>query len=192
MTQFPDDDLDDDLFTEQVLAGIDALEAAEDGAAGGAARAKQGGEEPPPPHYPNHIEWVVQWFSKMYAREVGEGTTDIAWCPWWLNHPEACSTFESMWRAWEHLRLDGKTGMSVWWRDHCNPHMTRLLDPTGTFRYCTVKGHFANGVLSPLPLASPGAVLSSPAVAGAGAVSTTTNGRKNHVGRLFARITGNH
>ncbi|WP_433603736.1 DUF4913 domain-containing protein (plasmid) [Nocardia sp. CA-135953] len=189
MSVFPDDDMDEDLFTEQVMSRIDAMEAA-DGQAGGGQTGGGQGEEPPPPYYPNHIEWVTEWFAAMYAREVGDGVQDICWCPWWLKHPEACSTFESMWRAWEHLRLDGKTGMSVWWRDHCTPHMNRLLDPQGTFRYCSVQGHFKNGHLTPLPLASPGAVLSSSAVAGAGAVSTTTNGRKNHVGRLFARITG--
>lgn len=25
---------------------------------------------------------------------------------------------EALWRAWEHLRLDGATGISVWFKDH--------------------------------------------------------------------------
>ncbi|WP_221186477.1 DUF4913 domain-containing protein [Terracoccus luteus] len=38
-----------------------------------------------------------------------------------------------MWRAWEALRLDPATGMSVWWRDHADHHMTVLFSPEGPF-----------------------------------------------------------
>lgn len=34
---------------------------------------------------------------------------------------------EALWRAWEHLRLDGATGISVWWKDHADHHMSVLL-----------------------------------------------------------------
>ena len=40
---------------------------------------------------------------------------------------------EALWRAWEHLRLDPSTGMSVWWRDHADHHMSVLMDPEGPF-----------------------------------------------------------
>ncbi len=40
---------------------------------------------------------------------------------------------EALWRAWEHLRQDPATGMSVWWRDHPNHHMTVLMSPEGPF-----------------------------------------------------------
>jgi len=40
---------------------------------------------------------------------------------------------EALWRAWEHLRQDPALGMSVWWRDHADPHMAALLDPDGPF-----------------------------------------------------------
>ncbi|WP_370460793.1 DUF4913 domain-containing protein [Pseudarthrobacter sp. GA104] len=52
---------------------------------------------------------------------------DVTWCPRWWNRPEAISRLEALWRAWEHLRLDGATGMTVWWRDHATHHMGILL-----------------------------------------------------------------
>nr|WP_246168731.1 DUF4913 domain-containing protein [Arthrobacter luteolus] len=38
-----------------------------------------------------------------------------------------------MWRSWEHLRQDPSTGMSAWWRDHADHHMSALMDPQGPF-----------------------------------------------------------
>ena len=40
---------------------------------------------------------------------------------------------EALWRAWEHLRLDPATGMSVWWRDHADHHMRVLMADDGPF-----------------------------------------------------------
>ncbi len=40
---------------------------------------------------------------------------------------------EALWRAWEHLRQDPSTGMSVWWRNHADHHMAVLMDPDGPF-----------------------------------------------------------
>ncbi|PVE19866.1 hypothetical protein DDA93_00390 [Arthrobacter sp. Bz4] len=55
-------------------------------------------------------------------------------------------------RAWEHLRRDGKTGMSSWWREHADHHMPILLSTDGPFKGCTPeKGH--NPRLDPLPCA---------------------------------------
>lgn len=76
------------------------------------------------------------------------------WCPQWWRHPEAIIRLEALWRAWEHLRLEPATGMSVWLRDHADHHMTVLLDPDGPFKDCRPdKGHGAR--LEPLPLDQP-------------------------------------
>ncbi|MGJ3192225.1 DUF4913 domain-containing protein [Paenarthrobacter sp. FR1] len=64
---------------------------------------------------------------------VQGGTT---WCPQWWKHAEAISRFESLWRAWEYLRLDGTTGMSVRWRDYADHHMNELLSSDGPFKGC--------------------------------------------------------
>jgi len=55
------------------------------------------------------------------------------WAAEWWRYAEAVSRLDSLWRAWEHLRLDASTGMSVWWRDHADHHMPILLDPDGPF-----------------------------------------------------------
>ena len=57
----------------------------------------------------------------MYRRAL-DGT-QRTWCPEWWRHAEAPSRLEALWRAWEHLRLDPATGMSVWFRDHADHHM---------------------------------------------------------------------
>jgi len=45
--------------------------------------------------------------------------------------------------------------MSVWWRDHADHHMTRLLDTNGAFKGCTRDQHQQNGKLEPLPWGTP-------------------------------------
>lgn len=42
------------------------------------------------------------------------------WCLEWYFHPEAVSRIEALWHEWEHLRLDGATGISVWFKDHAD------------------------------------------------------------------------
>ena len=51
---------------------------------------------------------------------------------WWM-HPEAVARLDALWRTWEHFRNDGATGMSVWWRDHADHHMSVLLSSAGPF-----------------------------------------------------------
>ena len=69
---------------------------------------------------------------------------------WWRS-AEAISRLDALWRAWENLRLDGTTGMSVWWRDHADHHMAILMDPDGPFAGSTD----ACGRGEPLPYTPP-------------------------------------
>ncbi|WP_231567706.1 DUF4913 domain-containing protein [Sinomonas humi] len=75
--------------------------------------------------YPNLAEFVRNKLAVTYRRQrnVQGG---ITWCRQWWKHAEAISRLEALWRAWEHLRLEGTTGMSVWWRDHADHHIQRL------------------------------------------------------------------
>ena len=57
-------------------------------------------------------------------------------CPQWWKHPEAVARMDALWRAFEQLRQDPGTGMSVFWRDHADHHMTVLLDADGPFKGC--------------------------------------------------------
>ncbi|WP_353710631.1 DUF4913 domain-containing protein [Arthrobacter sp. K5] len=57
---------------------------------------------------------------------------------------------EALWRAWEFLRLEGTAGMSVWWSDHADHHMSVLLSTDGPFKGCTTDdGHGPNLPLYP-------------------------------------------
>jgi hypothetical protein len=107
--------------------------------------------------YPNVAEFVADKLAATYRRQLNAqaGTT---WCPQWWKHAEAISRLEALWRAWEHLRLDGTTGMSVWWRDHADHHMTVLLSADGPFKGCSPDdGHRTK--LTPLPCEEPPAGL---------------------------------
>jgi hypothetical protein len=65
----------------------------------------------------------------------------VKWCIEWYYHPEAVTRVEALWRAWEPLRLDGATGISVWFKDHADHHMSVLLDSRGPFYKCDMQKH---------------------------------------------------
>jgi hypothetical protein len=52
-------------------------------------------------------------------------------------------------RACEHRRLDGATGISVWWKDHADHHMSVLLDPRGPSYNATCKSTRCSNTLQP-------------------------------------------
>ncbi|MFC8043052.1 DUF4913 domain-containing protein [Nocardia sp. NPDC057353] len=103
--------------------------------------------------YATVVEFVENYLSVVYQRQVTD-LGDTVWCPEWYKHAEAAARLDALWRAWEHYRLDSATGMSVWFLDHADPHMAKLFDPRGPFKYCSVRnGH--KDMLNPLPVKSP-------------------------------------
>jgi Domain of unknown function (DUF4913) len=76
-------------------------------------------------------EFVREYLRHVYKRRI-DGRRRVWDAQWWRSD-EAVIRLEALWRAWEHLRLDPATGMSVWWRDHADHHMPLLLDPDGPF-----------------------------------------------------------
>ena len=103
--------------------------------------------DPPGLYYLTLAEWVQEWLFPVYRRSVlGH---DRVWCPQWWRHAEAVARLESLWRAWEHLRQDAATGLSVWFRDHADHHMTVLLDADGPFKGCD--GRHSDHPLDELP-----------------------------------------
>ncbi|MDQ4490781.1 DUF4913 domain-containing protein [Sinomonas sp. ASV486] len=123
----------------------------------GPAEDAGGAEGAPQLFYPDVARFVGEHLAFVYRRHInpGGGTT---WCPQWWKHAEAISRLEALWRAWEHLRLDGTTGMSTWYRDHADHHMAVLLNTDGPFKGCTPEdGHRTR--LTPLPCEEPPAGL---------------------------------
>ncbi|MFE7606548.1 DUF4913 domain-containing protein [Brachybacterium paraconglomeratum] len=84
---------------------------------------------------PELVYGSVDEFVREYLRHVyRRATSDYrVWSSRWWEYDEAGIRLEALWRAWEHLRLDPSTGMSVWWRDHADHHMAVLMDPEGPF-----------------------------------------------------------
>jgi hypothetical protein len=88
----------------------------------------------PEPAYPNSATWVARWLCPNLEREIKR---TFEWCPQWWDHPEAVQRLEALWRAWEILRLNGGTGMSTWWVDHADHHLSLLCNPDiGPFGHC--------------------------------------------------------
>lgn len=95
-------------------------------------------EEDPEPEtfYGNVDEFVREFLVVTYRRELSRQGT-YKWDARWWMHPEAVARLDALWRAWEHLRNDPATGMSVWWRDHADHHMGVLMSPDGPFAKST-------------------------------------------------------
>lgn len=87
------------------------------------------------PEFESVYQFVEEHLVHVYARHMQHKPGRL-WCPRWFVHAEAVSRLEALWRAYESLRLDPATGMSVWWRDHVDHHMRVLMAPDGPFEGC--------------------------------------------------------
>lgn len=126
-----------------------------------APRSEEQDAEGPALYYPTVEAFVSQLLAPTYRRSLGGH--DRAWCPEWWRHAEGIARLEALWRAWEHLRLDPATGMSVWFRDHADHHMAVLLSADGPFKGCTPEKGHTDGRLDPLPVTPAPAGLFDPA-----------------------------
>ncbi len=79
-------------------------------------------------------EFVREFLVQLVSRPVGEaGRAELRWSARWWESPEALTRLEALWRSWEQLRLDPGLGMSSWFRDHLDPHLSALMSPFGPF-----------------------------------------------------------
>lgn len=95
------------------------------------------------PVFANVSDFVCDYLAQAVERRIAVGATaGLHWCPRWWAHPEALSRLYALWRAWETLRIaDPATGMSIWWRDHLDPHLAVLTSETGPFARCRTDRH---------------------------------------------------
>lgn len=97
-------------------------------------------------------EFVREQLSQTYRRVVGPSNrASRRWAAEWWRSPEAIARLEALWRSWEHLRLDGATGSSTWWRDHLDHHMPILMSADGPF----ADSEDQNKPGEPLPYSAP-------------------------------------
>ena len=109
--------------------------------------------------YPNVYEFVAEFIAPLYANDVRDQRTDFRWCSKWFHHTEAVARLEAVWKAFEVLRQDPGTGASVWFRDHADPCMAALTNPSGPFQQCSATKHHCPPTL---PLDQPHAALLNP------------------------------
>lgn len=88
-------------------------------------------EEEPALYFGSVDEFFRGYLRPNYRRRI-DGTRTL-WARDWWRYAEAVARLDALWRAWEHLRLDPRTGMSVWFRDHAEHHMSVLLSASGPF-----------------------------------------------------------
>ncbi|MGW5230419.1 DUF4913 domain-containing protein [Nocardia niigatensis] len=129
------------LLTPEVREQLQAV--ADEEAARQLATELAGAEEPRELIFKTVKDYVDGYVSLLYRRDNSEyNESRVVWCPQWWKHGEAFARMDASWSAFEHLRLDGTTGMSVFWIQHLDPHMAVLLDPEGPFKYCSPsRGH---------------------------------------------------
>lgn len=104
----------------------------------------------PQPRFPTLIDWVEDHFNPMYRRPLGG---EYRWCASWWRHAEAISRLTALWYAWESLRLQGSTGMGIWYRDHFDHQLPHLMGARGPFYQCTESQHLEGhqAVIDPAP-----------------------------------------
>lgn len=107
--------------------------------------------ESPDPVYPDVGAFVNGYLAHVVERQIAKGAqAGVYWCAKWWAHPEALSRLYALWRAWETLRVsDPNTGMSIWWRDHLDPHLGALTAGYGPFTRCSPDRHYDP---APLPV----------------------------------------
>lgn len=80
--------------------------------------------------------WVTELLVPTYLSEVSSSAT---WCAQWWAHPAAVARLHATWLAWQELtdpETCGRTGPSVWHRDHLDPMVAQLRDSAGPFGAC--------------------------------------------------------
>ncbi len=111
-------------------------------------------EEQPQTVFGSAAEFLDAVLIPLYHRKVSK-QGQARWSSEWWRSAEAITRIDAMWRAWEYLRNDPATGMSVWLKDHADYHMGVLLSTSGPF----ATSHDENAAGEPLPVASPPAAM---------------------------------
>jgi hypothetical protein len=137
----PDDANDPVADLSALLDQLAGTPAAEPTPAEPEPAADGGGQ--PEPAFRNVEAFVGHYLAHVVERRIAVGATaGLYWCPRWWAHPEAISRLYALWRAWETLRVsDPQTGMSIWWRDHLDPHLNALTSEYGPFGRCRPDKH---------------------------------------------------
>lgn len=103
---------------------------------------------------------VLEFFEAMVMpllrdRRIDPRSGGARWSSRWWESPEALMRLDAIWRAYESLRNDPATGISVWLRDHFDVHISVLMSETGPF----AKSRDTSEIGEPPPHEPPPAVM---------------------------------
>lgn len=87
--------------------------------------------------------WVDSHIAALVRKTTttGEGG-GIRWCRQWPQHAEAVERFTALYLAYRQLATEQSgTWLSVYLRDHLDPHLATLTSPQGPFHACTPRQH---------------------------------------------------
>ena len=110
----------------------------------------QAPKPPPRLYYATVDDFVRKFLCPTFRRPIGPGSP-LRWSGRWWESAEAIIRLDAIWRAWETLRLDPGTGLSVWLKDHADYHLAILMSPTGPFR----NSEDTAKITEPLPYEAP-------------------------------------
>ncbi|MGW1767194.1 DUF4913 domain-containing protein [Streptomyces sp. NPDC002073] len=99
--------------------------------------------------------WVTDLLVPTY---LGEVSSSSAWCARWWAHPAAVARLHALWLAWQELtdpETSGRTGASVWHRDHLDPAMLQLRAGDGPFAACMTNSSRIQHDVLPVPPVEP-------------------------------------
>ncbi|MFI9203734.1 DUF4913 domain-containing protein [Streptomyces sp. NPDC053048] len=99
--------------------------------------------------------WVEYVLAACYLTEV---SSSAPWCTRWFEHPQAVTRLHALWLAWQELTTPesgGYTGPSVWARDHLDPCIGQLRDPSGPFAACMTHPERPQHTVLPQPPVEP-------------------------------------
>ncbi|MHC3394708.1 DUF4913 domain-containing protein [Streptomyces lavendulocolor] len=99
--------------------------------------------------------WVQHLLVPTYLGEVSSSAT---WCARWWDHPTAVARLHAAWLAWQELtdpETCGRTGPSVWHRDHLDPMLAHLRAADGPFAGCMTNPDRPQHTVLPVPPVEP-------------------------------------
>ncbi|WP_336159944.1 DUF4913 domain-containing protein [Amycolatopsis sp. VC5-11] len=91
--------------------------------------------------------WVAVHIAPLVRKTTttGEGG-GLRWCRRWTAHGDAVTRFQALYLAWHELSEDDSaTWLSVFLRDHLDPHLSVLTSPIGPFYACSPRKHTDTG-----------------------------------------------
>jgi hypothetical protein len=135
------------LAIDELAARVTAVEAdLADLQLAGRQPSQAAADSPPvsEPLYRTLDEWVGEYFLPTFIRPLGG---EYRWCVQWHDHAEAVGRLESLWRAWEVLRLDPGLGMAAWFTQDLDAQLPVLLGRSGPFAQCSLTQHMSTHVL---------------------------------------------